>query len=79
LLSCKREEGVFLMTKSEIANLCTPVGIVFLIAGLVILVLAFLNYRQDGRVSSSFVMGLFIIFFGVFWYLYGKKLKAQDK
>jgi drug/metabolite transporter (DMT)-like permease len=67
------------MTKSELAKLCAPVGIVFFIAGLIILVLAFLNYCQDGRINLSFVMGLFIIFFGVFWYLYGKKLKVQDK
>ncbi len=67
------------MTKSELAKLCTPVGIIFLIAGLVILVLAFLNYRQDGRVSSSFFMGFFIILLGVFFNTYGKKLKAQDK
>ncbi len=67
------------MTKSELANLCTPVGIVFLIAGFVILVLAFLNYRQDGGISSSFLGGISIIFLGVFFYIYGKKLRAQDK
>jgi len=67
------------MTKSELAKLCTPIGIVFVIAGLVILVLGYLNYRQDGRAGSSFFMGLFIIFFGIFWYAYGKRLKTQDK
>ena len=67
------------MTKSELANLCTPVGIVFVIAGIVILVLGYLNYRQDGKVSSSFFMGFFIILLGIFFNTYARKLKTQDK
>jgi uncharacterized membrane protein len=67
------------MTKSELAKLCIPIGVVFVIAGLAILVLGYLNYRQDEKVSSSFFMGFFIIFLGVFFNTYARKLKMQDK
>lgn len=67
------------MTKSELAKLCTPIGIVFVIAGLLILILAYLNYRQDGKVSSSFFMGFFVILLGMLFNTYARKLKTQDK
>ena len=67
------------MTKSELAKLCTPIGIAFVIAGLAVLVLGYLNYRQDGKAGSSFFMGFFIILLGVFFNTYARKLKTQNK
>lgn len=67
------------MTKSELANISIPMGIVFAIAGVVIFILAFFNYLQDGKVSITFLFGIFFVIFGGFWFTYGKKLKALDK
>ncbi len=67
------------MTKSELADFAKPMGIVFAVAGVVIFVLAFFNYLQDGKVSISFLFGIFFVIFGLFWITYGKKLKALDK
>jgi uncharacterized membrane protein HdeD (DUF308 family) len=67
------------MTKSGSAQFHPLLGIIFMIAGVLILILAFLNYLQDGKISLSVLMGFFGIFFGALWYSHAKKSKAQDK
>jgi sulfite exporter TauE/SafE len=65
------------MTKPESSKPYSLIGIVFGVAGVVILVLALLNYLQDGRISLTIVMGPMIILLGLLLYSQGKRRKDQ--
>jgi uncharacterized membrane protein HdeD (DUF308 family) len=67
------------MTKSKSVTFHPLLGIVFIIAGALIVVLAFFNYLQDGRISSTIVVGLLGISGGLLLYSQAKKLKAKDE
>jgi hypothetical protein len=64
------------MTKPETTKSLSLIGLIFVIAGALILVLAFLNYMQDGRINLHPVMGLVLIFLGIWLYSYGKRPKG---
>ena len=66
------------MTKSKSVTFHPLLGIVFIIAGALLVVLAFFNYLQDGRISSSIVIGLLTISVGTLFYSHAKKLKAGE-
>jgi hypothetical protein len=65
------------MTKPESATPYSLIGIVFGVAGVVLLVLALLNYLQDGRISLTTAMGPMITLLGLLLYSQGKKRKDQ--
>ena len=52
-------------------------GIVFIAAGILILVLCVMNYLQDGKISTSAVFGLMAISAGLFMYAQNKKSKRE--
>jgi uncharacterized membrane protein HdeD (DUF308 family) len=66
------------MTKSKSAAFPPLLGIIFIIAGALIVVLAFFNYLQDGKISSTIVIGLLGISGGLLLYSQAKKLKAGE-
>lgn len=65
------------MTKPETAKSFSLLGIVLIVAGGLILILAILNYIQDRRISLTAPMGLASISFGLLLYSHGKKQKQQ--
>ena len=67
------------MTKSKPVTFHPLLGIVFIIAGALIVVLAFFNYLQDGKISSTIVVGLLGISGGLLFYSQAKRLKAKDE
>jgi hypothetical protein len=67
------------MAKPEPARFTPQLGIIFMIVGALILLLAIWNYLQDGKISLTIVFGLLSISLGALWYSYAKKSKAQDK
>lgn len=67
------------MTKSKSITFHPLLGIVFIIAGALIVVLAFFNYLQDGKISSTIVIGLLGISGGLLLYSQAKKSKAKDE
>ena len=67
------------MTKSKSVTFPPLLGIIFIIAGALILVLAFFNYLQDGRISTTVVFGFLGISGGLLLYSQAKKQKAQSK
>ena len=44
------------------------IGVVFVVAGLLLLALTFFNYLQDGRISISAVIAFLVIFLGLMFY-----------
>jgi hypothetical protein len=67
------------VAKPETDRPFSLLGVVFVIAGVVILILALLNYLQDGRISLAGVMGFIIISLGLLLYSRGKSLKDRDE
>lgn len=67
------------MTKSKSATFPPLLAIVFVIAGALIVVLAFFNYLQDGKISSTIVIGLMGISGGLLLYSQAKKSRAQGE
>ncbi len=67
------------MTKLNSAAFTPLLGIIFIAAGALIVVLAFFNYLQDGRISSTVVIGLLGISAGMLFYSHAKKQKAQSE
>ena len=65
------------MTKHESAGPYSLIGVVFGVAGVLIFVLALLNYFQDGRLSLTVALGPVIILLGLLLYSQGKKRKEQ--
>ena len=65
------------MTKHESARPHSLIGVVFGVAGVLILALALLNYLQDGRISLTLVLGPVIILLGLLLYSQGKRRKEQ--
>ncbi len=52
------------MTKSGSAQFHPLLGIIFMIVGAAIVILAFLDYLQDGKISLTFIFGFMSIFMG---------------
>jgi hypothetical protein len=67
------------MTKSGSNQSFSLLGIIFMIVGALTVILALLNYFQDGRISITIVFALLSISFGALLYSHAKKSKAQDK
>ena len=67
------------MTKSKSVTFHPLLGIVFIIAGALIVILAFFNYLQDGKISSTIVIGLLGISAGLLLYSQAKKSKTNDE
>jgi uncharacterized membrane protein len=67
------------MNKSGTTTFSPILGIIFIIAGALILVLALFNYLQDGKISSTVVIGLLTISSGFLFYSQAKKAKTLDK
>jgi len=67
------------MNKSESARFYSLMGVIFMIAGALILILSILNYLQDRRLSLTSAMGFVIISLGALWYVMGKKHKSEEK
>jgi uncharacterized membrane protein HdeD (DUF308 family) len=67
------------MTKSGSAKAYPLLGVVFMIAGALTLILAFLNYLQDERINLTIVLGFISILLGLFWYSHAKKREAPDE
>ena len=44
------------------------IGVVFVVAGVLLLALTFFNYLQDGRISVSAVIAFLVIFLGLMFY-----------
>ena len=67
------------MTNSKSATFPPLLAIIFVIAGALIVVLAFFNYLQDGRISSTIIFGFLGISSGLLLYSQAKKSKAKDE
>lgn len=67
------------MSKSKSATFPPLLAIIFIIAGALIVILAFFNYLQDGRISSTIVIGLMGISGGLLLYSQAKKAQAKDE
>lgn len=65
------------MSKLESFTNYSLLGIVFVAAGVLILVLCVLNYLQDGKISTSAVIGLMAISAGLFMYARNKKSNGE--
>ncbi|HWN08002.1 MAG TPA: hypothetical protein VNO50_01775 [Pyrinomonadaceae bacterium] len=55
------------MTKPGTTRPFALLGGVFFVAGALILILAILNYLQDGKIGLTAAMGIVIIGLGLFW------------
>jgi len=67
------------MTKSRSAQSFSLLGVIFMIVGALTLIIAIMNYFQDGRISLTIVFGLMGISLGALLVSQGKKSRAQDE
>jgi hypothetical protein len=67
------------VTSPENAKPFALLGIVFVVASVLILILTFFNYLQDGKISISAVIAFLVIFLGLMFYSRGKSPKGQDE
>ncbi len=56
----------------------SKIGIFIMIGGLVLMLLSFLDYLQDGK-SDSGIFTVLLVITGSLMYLSGRKSKAQDE
>lgn len=64
--------------KPESARPYALLGVVFIVVSVLILILALMNYLQDGRLSLTVVIPFPMIFLGLLLYSRGKRMKGQD-
>ncbi len=68
------------MAKPELFETSKVGGIVLMVAGVIFMLLTFLDYLQDGKTDGEIVvMNLLFIVAGALWYIIARKSKARDE